>query len=63
VQQESQLDSALESLIDAAFDLMLKAETPEAARQYFAQMGRLIAQRSPERIFTMEVERRLRVVA
>lgn len=63
MQHESELDSALESLIDAAFDLMLKAQTPEAARQHFEQMRRLIAQRSPQRLFAMEVERRLRVVA
>ena len=56
----AQSDSALESLIDAAFDLLIQADTPETARVYFAEMKRLIGQRSPDRIFLMEVNRRLR---
>jgi hypothetical protein len=60
MQQESPADSALESLIDATFDRMIKAETPETARSHFEEMRRLVAQRSPERIFVMEVRRRLK---
>jgi hypothetical protein len=59
-EQLSAADVALEAAIDIAYDLMVEATTAEGARQYFKAMRTLIAQRSPQQIFAMEVARRLR---
>lgn len=48
-----------ESLIDGAYQSMLLAETPEAARDFFEVMCTLVRGRSAEQIFAMEAARHL----
>ena len=52
-------DAILEAQIDAAYELMVSAKTDEGSKEAFHVMARLIAQRSPQRIQKMELERRL----
>lgn len=54
-------DLELEAQIDLACKRGLAAESPEVARECFAIMAGLIANRSPERVAMMERERGLRV--
>jgi hypothetical protein len=56
----SQADAELEAEIQLAYELGLKASSPDLARAAFAAMAGAIAQRSPERIAQMERERGLR---
>lgn len=56
--QPSPYDSALESLIDTAYERMLSAIEPLSARAYFEHLMWLMSQRTPERQLHLEVERR-----
>lgn len=47
----------LEAQIDAAYLACATARDPEARREAFHRMRALIAQRSPERVAEMELER------
>lgn len=56
--QPSPYDSALESLIDVAYERMLSAPEPDNARAFFDHMLWLMDQRRPEKRLQLEVERR-----
>jgi hypothetical protein len=53
-------DRDLEVEIDLTYEMLLKAQTPEAQRAAFNQMKALISLRSPRRIENMERDRGLR---
>jgi hypothetical protein len=56
---DSDTDLANEQLIESAYQMMLAAETPDAARAFFDAMCECVRKRSPQRIFLMEYTRRL----
>lgn len=52
-------DQLNEYLIDHCYKQMLSAETTKQQQFWYQRMARYVAQRSPERIQEMEVERGL----
>jgi hypothetical protein len=52
-------DELLERQIDSCLRVAIAAESPDVAREVFAEMGRLIDRRSPERVREMEIEKGL----
>jgi hypothetical protein len=57
---QTELDAALERMIETAYRATLCTADPELQRAGSAALKRLIAQRSPEQIHRMERERGLR---
>lgn len=55
-----EIDEALEEAIQGAYIIGMQTTNPDTRASAFRVMGKLVAQRSPQRVERMEIERGLR---